>query len=252
MLIQLLIDKTREESWVPRPGRLGEDLHLQDVAKFEPVETNLNDIDEKDVSIHQSSSSGEVNPRLATQKAGPLNHSRWLTLAIRLLQLYTRTSEPSDGLRKIVRFIQQLYGPSWFAIKKSPKFTNGPALLFQQMMYIKSQPEDVQEDVKPVVQRNAFMTEPGIMLCSMLESPSSSIRNKSLDVIRKLREKPPKKPRAKVLKEFAPTRILSCSGLPPPGLTSLTGRRLHQRWRGSKKAPVHTLRSRGQENQTTI
>jgi len=189
--------------------RAAENLHLQDVVKFEQVETNLDDIDDN-VSLSRDQSlmyqyikavaSGEVNPRLATQKAGHLNHSRWLTLAIRLLQLYTRTSAPSDGLRKIVRFIQQVYGPSWFAIKKTPKFTNGPALLFQQMLHIKSQPEDVQEDVKPVVQRNAFVAEPGVMLSSMLESPSSSIRNKALEVIRKLREKPPKKPRAKVLR----------------------------------------------------
>ena len=103
---------------------------------------------------------------------------------LELLQLYTRTSEPSDGLRKIVRFIQQVYGPSWFAIKKTPKYTGGPDLLFQQMMHIKSQPEDVQKVVKPVVQRNAFMAEPGVMLCSMLESPSLSIRNKALEVVR--------------------------------------------------------------------
>ena len=189
--------------------KAAEDLHLQDVAKFEPVETNLEDIDDK-ISLSRDQklmyqyikavASGEVTPRLATQKAGPLNHSRWLTLAIRLLQLYTRTSEPSDGLRKIVRFIQQVYGPSWFAIKKTPKYTGGPDLLFQQMMHIKSQQEDVQKVVKPVVQRNAFMAEPGVMLCSMLESPSSSIRNKALEVVRKLREKPPKKPRAKVLR----------------------------------------------------
>ena len=44
-------------------------------------------------------SEGQVSLRLATQKVGPLNHSRWVTLAIRILQLYTRTENPSEGLR---------------------------------------------------------------------------------------------------------------------------------------------------------
>ena len=94
----------------------------------------------------------------------------------------------------------QVYGPSWFSIKKSNKFTNGPALLFQQMMLIKTQSKDVQETVKPVVQRNAFMAEPGVMLCSMMESTSPSIRAKAVEIIKKINAKPPKKPRMKVLR----------------------------------------------------
>ena len=53
---------------------------------------------------------------------------------------------------------------------------------------------------KPVVQRNAFMAEPGIMLCAMLESSSSSIRAKAVETIKNLRAKPQKKPRKKILR----------------------------------------------------
>ena len=69
----------------------------------------------------------------------------------------------------------QVYGPCWFAIKKAQKFTSGPALRFQQMTLIKTQTEDIQKLARPAVQRNAFMAEPGIMLCAMLESSSHSI-----------------------------------------------------------------------------
>ena len=89
---------------------------------------------------------------------------------------------------------------SWFAIKKARKFTSGPALLYHQMTLIKTQTEDVQEMAKPAVQRNAFMAEPGIMLCAMLESSSRSIRSKAVETIKKLRSKPPKKPRKKILR----------------------------------------------------
>ena len=93
-----------------------------------------------------------------------------------------------------------MYGPCWFAIKKAKKFTSGPALLFHQMTLIKTQTEDVQEMAKPAVQRNAFMAEPGIMLCAMLESSSTSIRSKAVETIKNLRSKPPKKPRKKILR----------------------------------------------------
>ena len=68
------------------------------------------------------------------------------------------------------------------------------------MTLIKTQTEDVQEMAKPAVQRNAFMAEPGIMLCAMLESSSRSIRSKAVETIKKLRSKPPKKPRKKILR----------------------------------------------------
>ena len=188
-----------------------EDLHLKDVVEFEKMETNLEDIEKEvleDLSRDQkllyqyikAISEGEVSQRLSIQKVGPLNHSRWLTLAIRILQLYTRTENPTEQLRKIVRFILQVYGPCWFAIKKAKKITSGPALLFHQMTLIKTQTEDVQEMAKPAVQRNAFMAEPGIMLCAMLESSSASIRSKAVETIKNLRSKPPKKPRKKILR----------------------------------------------------
>ena len=114
---------------------------------FEAVETSIEEVTEeifKSLSRDQkllyqyiiAISEGQVPQTLAAQKAGPISHLRWLTLAICILQLYTRTEAPSDGLRKIVRYIMQVYGPIWFSIKKAKSLTYGPALLFKQMVLI--------------------------------------------------------------------------------------------------------------------
>lgn len=198
--------------------RCKDKLHLEDVVKFEKVDTNLIDIDEnvvKDLSRDQkllyryikAISEGSVSQQLAVQVAGPLNHSRWLTLAIRLLQLYTRTASPSDGLKTIVEFIMNVYGPCWFLIKQKSKFTSGPSILYHQMSLIKTQKENVQVTVKPVVQRNAYMAEPGIMLCAMMESESAATRKKAVDIIKKLKANPPKKPRMKVLRGIRALKV---------------------------------------------
>ena len=59
----------------------------------------------------------------------------------------------------------------------------------------------------PVVQRNGFFAEPGIMLCSMMESTSMSVRMKAVDVVKKLRANPPKKPRKKILRGIRELKI---------------------------------------------
>ena len=133
---------------------------------------------------------GTVSEKLAGQAAGPINHSRWLTLAIRLLQLYTRTENPTTGLKLVTRYIVQVYAPSWFNIKTRSKFTSGPSHLFQQMKLLLTQSEDVQKVVKCVIQRNGLFAHPGVMVWSMLESDNESVRGKA---------QPPKAPRARVL-----------------------------------------------------
>jgi hypothetical protein len=47
------------------------------------------------------------------RKPGPLNLARWLTTAVRILILYTRTFEPSEILKVIVNYILKVYGFTW-------------------------------------------------------------------------------------------------------------------------------------------
>ena len=195
-----------------------QDLHLLPVVEFEKVETSLSDLEEKvwkDLSRDQkllyrwtkAVEAGVVPPELAIQVAGPINHSRWLTLAIRTLELYTKTTSPSSGLRSVVRFIMQVYSPSWFKIKSNSKFTSGPANLFLQMRLIKDQPMDVKETVMRVVQRNAYFADPGVLLCSMLESEDAGVRQQAVKIIKTSRAKPNKPPRAKALRNIRKFQI---------------------------------------------
>ena len=66
-------------------------------------------------------SRGKVDPRFASWKIGPLNQARWLTLAIRLMCLWTRGAYPqnrSTKLYSLINFIVNVYAICWFDIKK--------------------------------------------------------------------------------------------------------------------------------------
>ena len=195
-------------------GPIGQDckgkIHLLEVVVFTPIPTSVPDMEEEvwmDLSRDQkllyryckAVAGGIVEDNLAKQVAGPINHSRWLTLAIRLMTLYTRTETPSHGLTLIVTYIVQVYCPVWFLMKSRWKFTSGPFHLFTMMKLIKTQSKEVQEVVKPVVQRNAFYAEPGVMVCAMLESEDESVRRFAVNIIREHREKPLKISKSKVL-----------------------------------------------------
>ncbi|XP_065673712.1 uncharacterized protein LOC136090757 [Hydra vulgaris] len=96
-----------------------------------------------------------VSDKWAAYKVGPLNHARWLTLAIRLLCLYTRDNEPTVSLKKLVYFIVQVYAPAWFEIKKSSKFHESPRLIFSTVTRINNLPFD---DVKNIVKKTLKTT----------------------------------------------------------------------------------------------
>ena len=120
-------------------------------------------------------SRGLVENRLAEQVVGPINHSRWLTLATRVLVKYTRTANPSPSLITLVTFICQVYSPMWFRIKSRSKFTFGPSHLHHLLQLVQTQPEQVQQVVRKPIQNNAYFADPGIMVTSMLESEDKSI-----------------------------------------------------------------------------
>jgi hypothetical protein len=122
--------------------------------------------------------SGVVPADLAGRLAGLINHSRWNTLAERLEQLYSVTPNPSDGFKNIVKYIVQVYVPGWFQVKCHAKFIFGPANLFHQMCLTNSQPLEAQSVVKWVVQKNAFIADPGVLLSVLC------VREKSLRLLR--------------------------------------------------------------------
>ena len=80
---------------------------------------------------------GKVEEPWASRKIGPLNHARWLTLAVRLMCLYTRNKKPSSNLKRIVKFLETVYAPAWFAIKPA-KLHQMPSIVIDTIKNIKS------------------------------------------------------------------------------------------------------------------
>ena len=104
----------------PMGQRLAGDIHLEVVVPFkeifskvkvisDSVQNYLSQDQELLNKYRQAISSGILPSNLAKRKPGPTNHSRWLTLTLRILILYTRTTNPSTQLIRLVTFVQQVY-----------------------------------------------------------------------------------------------------------------------------------------------
>ena len=111
---------------------------------------------------------GVLSADLARTKPGPLNHARWLTPAIRVLVLYTRTATPTPALASMATFIQQVYVPVWFGIRSRPTFVHGHMHLFRLMQLVTAQPGDVQQAVRSTVEPNAYFAHPENLLVAMV------------------------------------------------------------------------------------
>ena len=123
-------------------------------------------------------------------KLGKLCHSRWLTLAIRILSLYCKTLNPSVNLIKLVKYIIFVYGPTWFCIKKNSHWQDGPKNLYFLLDKLRStQPSDVILTCAPAVQRNAFFAFVDNILAAMLSDNKFEIRNLGVEKIIHIRRK---------------------------------------------------------------
>jgi len=176
------------------------DIHHQPQKHFEKISTSLvkyhfspqtmkdlsNDqrlLLEYCLGIHH----GEVKQPWASRKIGPLVHSRWLTLAIRLLCLYTRTGDPSKELKTLAQFICCVYAPAWFSIKPA-RLHHLPEILFATIGHLDSlEDEELQLCVHKNIQRNAFMLTPNNFIYSLLKSESVDDRKYGWEAIASIR-----------------------------------------------------------------
>lgn len=147
-------------------------------------------------------SSGTVDPRFAAWKIGPVNHARWLTLAIRLMCVWTRgvcPPELQDELYHAVKFIVEVYAVSWFEIKKDNEFSNQQQYIYNMIQRIKNQSDDIQCVALKNLEHNAFALLPENMLYSMLKSNDLAVRQAGLQKILSIRAGVPPKKRLKTI-----------------------------------------------------
>lgn len=187
----------------PLGKRCAENIHETKVVNFEAIESPIIEgyITEevlKDLSHDQrllfeyckGIALGEVTNTWYNYKIGPLNHARWLTLAIRLLCLYTRDKRPNLCLKKLVKFIVQIYAPAWFEIKMASKLQHSPRILFSAINRLNLLPfEDVKQIVQNNIQGNAFCLLPENFLYAMVKDEDTVIRSLAFQAILRLRNR---------------------------------------------------------------
>ena len=109
--------------------------------------------------------------------------------------MYTRTEQPTQVLKEIVKYIQTEYGPTWFSIKKSKDFTEGPSILYTTLKNIKTFSQTIQDIILPAVLRNAYCLLPeNFFLLSLLVNNMKEVRNRAVRLILKCQENPPTGP----------------------------------------------------------
>lgn len=109
-------------------------------------------------------------------KIGPLNHARWLTLAIRILRLYVSTARPTSQLKDVAEFVVLVYAPIWFQIKAMPSCVNGPKHFFKMIQltrYLKYSYKDV---IDKVLKRNAYFGHSENLLLAMISDEREYVR----------------------------------------------------------------------------
>ena len=98
-----------------------------------------------------------LDPDLQKLQIGPIVHSRWLTLACRILRIYTSTKQPSKSLVQLTNFCLKISFPTWFNIKKENKITDGAKNILKLIGRVRQFPADKVRDISmKVLQQNAY------------------------------------------------------------------------------------------------
>jgi hypothetical protein len=173
------------------------DLYRTDPVEFEPIPLAFGRPDPSDIEGLSDDQrllleymfgigGGTVDEKYVKRKPGPVNHSRWLTTATRILIIYTRTLSPSENLKVIVTFIVKSYAPIWFTVRVQNNFLLGPTVLFEMIQAVKAAEKYVStfitpeltlmDKVFPVLARNAFCCLGENFLASLLFSDHEALR----------------------------------------------------------------------------
>ena len=120
---------------------------------------------------------GVLPARIALLEIGPVNHSRWLTTANRLLRLWVSKhglkGKNLKNLRFIVEFIIGVYYPCWFKVKVNH--------------CLKSQRKEVLDIVMPTVKRSAWYAHSEALIQTLLCSEDQKKRIEGMERILAIR-----------------------------------------------------------------
>ena len=125
---------------------------------------------------------GDLDDDLALLEVGPINHSRWLTLACRILRYYASLVKPSKNLKMIAEFIVTVYFPSWFHIKVKNKLTDGAGNLFHLIQRVNKFPDkNVREICYKILNNNSYFAHGENILIAMLADEEEEVRVRAVN-----------------------------------------------------------------------
>ena len=131
---------------------------------------------------------GELGDDFAFRQPGALCHSRWVTLANRLMLNYAMTKNPSKALKRLAHIVIEFYAPSWFWIKSHPHCKDGPKNLLKMISFSRKLTAQEQQIAQKTIQRNGFYAHPECILRSMLADDDQSLRERAVKKILSIRE----------------------------------------------------------------
>lgn len=180
-------------------GRIGQALlscESLDTVDFHAIPIEFPAVDSNDLSCDQkylyeiclAISEGKLTTDLANREPGKIAHSRWLTMANRMLRLYVSTQNPSESLITLSEFIMKVYAPTWFEVKTSPWVKDAPKHLLGMIKKSAYLPKHLKEIVHNVIQRNGFFAHSENILLAMLQENRKHIRELAIRRIMKARK----------------------------------------------------------------
>ena len=123
-------------------------------------------------------------------------HSRWLTLANRVLRLYASVSTSSENLKTLADFIINVYAPTWVDIKCQPKCVHGTMHLWNMIRRMQHISETLRKEVlESVVKRGAYYAHQENVLIAMINDDNMTIRELGFRRILKARRESEETPR---------------------------------------------------------
>ena len=163
-----------------------------------PIELNQDVID--DLSTDQlygykmilAIRSGNIPIDLIKMECGPVNHSRWLTTAKRLMRIWVSlhglSGENFITLSRLVEYVVGVYYPMWFDIKVRWSFIEGPRHVLETLRLVKMQNQVTRDIVEKYVISGAWFSHSEAVLATLLCSSEVEERVFAVDRILQIRK----------------------------------------------------------------
>ena len=124
---------------------------------------------------------GKWTSSLELATLGPVNHARWITLALRLNYLYMSTPNPSEEIVRLAWFVVTIYAVIWFLAKRNWKAHQAPELVFRAMKLIHRLPLHKRRILCPVFERGfLYWMHPEQLLLGCIASDDPDVRSRAV------------------------------------------------------------------------